>query len=205
MLGLNYSPGVGANSYDFLTAKLDYRKYMKIGRDYNFVYRLSGGLSEGKNPHTFFLGGTSGWLNYKTQGGLRVADINDIYFSSFEVPMRGGYYYERYGDRFFLNNLEFRFPLIRYFLMGWPLPLGFQDIRGSLFTDIGAAWYGNSFRGAKATEGGVPALNDIFFGYGIGARMNLGFFVFRFDIAWSSDLANYTHGPFYYISLGPEF
>ncbi len=205
MIGLNYSPGIGANSYNFLTTKLDYRKYMKIGRDYNLVYRLSGGLSEGKNPHTFFLGGTSGWLNYKTRGGLRVANINDIYFSSFEVPMRGGYYYERFGDRFFLNNLEFRFPLIRYFLMGWPIPLGFQDIRGSLFTDIGAAWYGNNFRGTKGTEGGVPVLNDIFFGYGIGARMNLGFFVFRFDIAWSSDLANYTNGPFYYISLGPEF
>lgn len=205
MLGLNYSPGVGSNSINFLTMKLDYRKYMQIGRDYDFVFRLAGGLSEGKQPHTFFLGGTSGWLNYKTRGGLRVADVSDIYFSSFEVPMRGAFYYERYGDRFFLNNLEFRFPLIRYFIMGWPLPIGFQDIGGTLFTDIGAAWYGNNFRGAKATDGAVPALQDIFFGYGIGARMNLGFFVFRFDIAWSSDLANYTNGPYYYISLGPEF
>ena len=136
---------------------------------------------------------------------MRVRDIDDIYFSSFEVPMRGGYYYERNGDRFVLNNLEFRFPLIRYFLMGWPLPLGFQDIRGALFMDIGAAWDGKQFRGTTAGGGGIPALDDIFFGYGIGARMNLGFFVFRFDVAWSSDLANYTHGPYYYISLGPEF
>ena len=205
ILGLNYSPGIGVNSFNFVTLKLDYRKYMKLGREYNFVFRLAGGFSEGKEPHTFFLGGTSGWLNYKTRNGLRVRNINDIYFSSFEVPLRGGYYYERLGDRFFINNLEFRFPLIRYFLMGWPLPIGFQNIRGSLFTDIGAAWYGNNFRGADATGGGVPALQDIFFGYGIGARMNLGFFVFRFDIAWSSDLANYTRGPYYYISLGPEF
>jgi len=205
MVGLNYSPGVGSNSYNFLTLKLDYRKYLRVGRDYNFVYRLSAGLSEGKNPHTFFLGGTSGWLNYKTRGGLRVANVNDIYFSSFEVPMRGGYYYERYGDRFVLNNLEFRFPLIRYFVMGWPIPLGLQDIRGALFTDVGAAWFGDKFRGAQATDGGFPALKDIFLGYGIGARMNLGFFIFRFDVAWSSDLANYTHGPFYYFSLGSEF
>ena len=204
-LGINYSPGIGTNSLNFVTLKMDYRKYMKIGRDYNFVFRLTGGLSEGKNPHTFFLGGTSGWLNYKTRGGLRVLNVDDIYFSSFEVPMRGGYYYERDGNRFFINNLEFRFPLIRYFLMGWPLPIGFQNIRGALFTDIGAAWVGNDFRGFKTTDGGVPALNDIFFGYGIGARMNLGFFLFRFDVAWSSDLVNYTHGPYYYISLGPEF
>ncbi|MCU0643648.1 MAG: hypothetical protein MUC94_05250 [bacterium] len=204
-VGLTYSPGIGNNGVNFFTAKLDYRKYLKIGRDYNFVYRFSGGLSEGKQSQNFFLGGTTGWLNYKTRNGLRVRNLEDIYFSSFELPMRGAYYYERVGNRFFINNLEFRFPLIRYFLMGWPLPIGFQDIRGALFTDIGSAWYDNEFKGASATGGAVPALKDIFLGYGIGARMNLGFFVFRFDVAWSTDLANYTHGPYYYISLGPEF
>ena len=204
-LGFTYSPGIGSKGINFVTTKLDYRKYIKIGREYNFVYRFSGGFSEGKQSQNFFLGGTSGWLNYKTRDGLRIRNLEDIYFSSFELPMRGGYYYERVGNRFFINNLEFRFPLIRYFLMGWPLSIGFQDIRGALFADIGSAWYDNNFKGAAATDGKLPALKDIFFGYGIGARMNLGFFVFRFDVAWSSDLANYTHGPYYYISLGPEF
>ena len=204
-LGISYSPGIGNNGINFFTMKLDYRKYIKIGREYNLVARVTGGFSEGSQPQKFFLGGTSGWLNYKTNNGLRVLDMDDIYFSSFELPMRGGYYYERVGERFFINNLEFRFPLIRYFVMGWPLPIGFQNIRGSLFTDIGAAWSGNDFKGASSTDGGWLELNDIFFGYGIGARMNLGFFVLRFDVAWSSDLANYTNGPVYYISLGPEF
>jgi outer membrane protein assembly factor BamA len=204
-LGFTYSPGIGNNGVNFLTTKLDYRKYLKIGREYNFVYRFSGGFSEGKQSQNFFLGGTSGWLNYRTRNGLRVRNLEDIYFSSFELPMRGAYYYERVGNRFFINNLEFRFPLIRYFLMGWPLPIGFQDIRGALFTDIGSAWYDSNFKGASSTGGNLPALKDIFLGYGIGARMNLGFFIFRFDVAWSTDLANYTHGPYYYISLGPEF
>ena len=200
-----YSPGLGKNGIDFVTLKMDYRKYFKIGKDYNFVYRLSGGLSQGKQPQQFFLGGTSGWLNYHTQNGLRVANLEDIYFSTFELPMRGAYYYERVGNRFMLNNLEFRFPLIRYFILGWPLPIGFQNIRGVMFSDIGAAWYDNNFRGIDATGKGSPALNDIFLGYGVGARMNLGFLVLRFDVAWTSDIANYTDGPFYYISLGPEF
>ncbi|MFZ5517377.1 MAG: peptidase MA family metallohydrolase [Candidatus Zhuqueibacterota bacterium] len=204
-IGLTYSPDIGANSINFLTMKMDYRKYLKIGRDYNFVFRLTGGLSEGSQAQQFFLGGTSGWLNYKTRNGLRVSDMDDIYFSSFEVPMRGGFYYERTGNRFFINNLEFRFPLIRYFLMGWPLPIGFQNIRGVLFADTGAAWNGSNFKGSSSTDGGWPALHDIFLGYGFGARMNMGFFVFQFDVAWSSDLANYTNGPYYYISLGPEF
>ena len=203
---VRYSPALGNSGIEFLTLKLDYRKYFKIGKDYNFVFRFSGGASGGKQPQQFFLGGTSGWLNYKTSGGLRVRNLEDIYFSTFELPMRGGYYYERVGNRFFLNNIEFRFPLIRYFLMGWPLGIGFQNIRGALFTDIGGAWYDNNFRGADATGNSrIPALKDIFFGYGIGARMNLGMFVLRFDVAWNSDWANYTHGPYYYFSIGPEF
>ena len=204
-VNFRYSPGLGNNGIDFITLKMDYRKYFKIGKDYNFVYRISGGLSQGKQPQQFFLGGTSGWLNYHTQNGLRVANLEDIYFSTFELPMRGAYYYERVGNRFMLNNLEFRFPLIRYFILGWPLPIGFQNIRGVMFSDIGAAWYDNNFRGIDATGKGSPALNDIFLGYGFGARMNLGFLVLRFDIAWTSDIANYTDGPFYYISIGPEF
>jgi len=200
-----YSPGLGNNGIDFTTLKMDYRKYFKIGKDYNFVFRLTGGLSEGKHPQQFFLGGTSGWLNYRTNNGLRVANLEDIYFSTFELPLRGANYYERVGNRFALNNLEFRFPLIKYFILGWPLPIGFQNIRGAMFTDIGAAWYDDKFRGLDATGGGTPALKDLFFGYGFGARMNLGFLLLRFDVAWASDLANYTDGPFYYISLGPEF
>lgn len=204
-VNLRYSPGIGENGIDFVTLKLDYRKYFKIGKEYNFIYRLSGGVSAGKQPQQFFLGGTSGWINYKTRDGLRVRNLEDIYFSTFELPMRGGYYYERAGDRFFLNNLEFRFPLIRYFLMGFPLGIGFQNIRGVMFTDIGSAWYNDKFRAFDATGGGMPALKDIFFGYGFGARMNLGMFVLRFDVGWSSDLVNYTEGPFYYFSIGPEF
>jgi len=204
-IGITYSPQIGNNGVNFLTFKFDYRKYMRIGREYNFVFRLTGGISEGKNPQNFFLGGTYGWLNYKARDGLRVRNLSDLYFSTFELPMRGGYYYERVGDRFFINNLEFRFPLIRYFLMGWPLPIGFQNVRGALFADIGSAWYGDDFQGISGSDGWQPALNDIFLGYGIGARMNLGFLLLQFDIAWSTDIANYTTGPFYYFSLGPEF
>ena len=202
-----YSPGLwlGNNGINFTTLKMDYRKYFQIGKDYNFVVRLAGGLSEGEKPQQFFLGGTSGCLKYRTKNGLRVSNLEDIYFSTFELPMRGAYYYERVGNRFVLNNLEFRFPLIKYFILGWPLPIGFQNIRGAMFTDVGAAWYDDNFRGIDATGRGKPALQDLFLGYGFGARMNLGFLLLRFDVAWSSDLANSTNGPYYYFSLGPEF
>ncbi len=206
LLGVLYSPGYSDYSLDFGTFRGDYRKYTRIGNDYNFVFRLSGGVSVGQQPQKFFLGGTSMWLNYNSRyGNLLVDDIDDIYFSSFEMPMRGGLYYERVGNRFFLTNVEFRFPLIRYFLMGWPLPIGLQNVRGALFVDTGSAWNYSDFKAFDKTDAGWPKLNDIFMGYGVGMRLNMGFFILRFDAAWSTDWVDSSAKPVYYFSIGPEF
>ncbi len=204
--GFTYSPGYSQYSLDFITCKADWRKYVKISNEYNFVFRVAGGFSEGKQPQKFFLGGTPGWLNYSTRyGGIRVNDVDDIYFSSFEMPLRGALYYELMGNRFALTNLEFRFPFIRYFILGWPLPLGLTDIRGALFVDTGSAWDDDRFRPFRTTSGGWPQLDDLFLGYGFGARLNLGFFLLRFDVAWTTDLVKNSPKPVYYFSLGPEF
>ncbi len=205
-ISYTYSPGYSKYSLDFSVLKLDYRRYFRIGKDYNFVFRFAGGLSEGKQPRKFFVGGTTGWLNYSTRyGGLLVDNLEDIYFSSFEMPLRGGSYYELMGNRFLLTNIEFRFPFIRYFIMGWPLPIGLQNIRGALFTDIGTAWNNGDLNLIKTNEYGFTQLDDLFMGYGFGARLNLGFFILRFDMAWKTNLVNNSKDPFYYFSLGPEF
>ena len=205
-LSFTYSPKYSKYSLGFYTLKADWRKYVRFKKDYIFVFRTTAGLSDGLQPRKFFLGGTSGWLNYSTRyGGLRVDNMEDIYFSSFELPLRGASYYELDGNRFSLVNLEFRFPFIRYFIMGFPIPLGLQNIRGAFFTDIGSAWYYHDFKGANSRGSALPQLNDIFMGYGFGARLNLGMFVLRFDAAWSTDLVTTSPKPKYYISLGPEF
>ena len=205
-IGLTYSPGYIKNSLNFLTVKADWRSYFRIGKDYNFVFRIAGGISEGKKPQKFFLGGTNGWLNYRSRTGrLLVDNVDDIYFSTFEMPLRGALYYELIGNRFVLSNLEFRFPLIRYFILGWPLPLGLQNIRGVLFVDTGSAWDNNDLSISVSSRGGWPQLEDVFMGYGVGARLFLGYFVLRFDVAWTTDLVTSSHKPIYYFSLGPEF
>lgn len=208
-VSLSYSPYFTKYSLEFLTLRADWRKYLKIGKEYNFVLRFAGAISKGKNPQRFFLGGVNNWLNRHFQGGVRVNMMDDIYFSSFETPLRGGDYYEKVGTRFVLSNLEFRFPLIRYFLLGWPLPIGFQNIRGAIFTDIGTAWTNDkSFKPTVAANNGGPKLNDLMMGYGLGMRTNLGIFILMIDIAWTTDLtAEYTkqQKARYYFSLGIDF
>jgi outer membrane protein assembly factor BamA len=124
--------------------------------------------------------------------------------------VRGTNYYEQDGNRFALMNLEFRFPMIRYLILGWPLPLGLQNVRGALFTDLGAAWEGKlgkfeNFRAFNSSSGFPPGLHDLLMGYGFGSRANLGFLLLRFDIAWKTDLQNSSSKPRYYFSLGTEF
>jgi Tol biopolymer transport system component len=203
--GLTYSPALTKYSLDFVTLRADWRKYLKIGKEYTLVTRFSGGLSEGKNPQRFFLGGVDNWLNRQFQDSIRVNMMDDIYFSSFETPLRGANYYEQVGTRFALANLEFRFPLIRYFILGWPLPIGFQNIRGAIFTDIGSAWADDSsFR----PFGKGPRLNDAIMGYGLGIRLHLGFMILMTDIAWDTDLtADFSKRarPKYYFSLGVDY
>jgi len=120
------------------------------------------------------------------------------------LPFRGFDYYQKSGTRFAVTNLEFRYPLIRYLLLGFPLPMFFQNIRGAIFTDIGTAWYQDRFRGTVQASDGLYHLNDILMGYGTGVRINLGYFLVQWDVAWSTDLVG-SSKPKYYLSLGPEF
>ena len=149
------------------------------------------------------------WLNYSYADipeGLWDDDL--FYFSTFETPLRGALYYDMIGSKFFLTNIEFRFPMIRYLILGWPLPLGFQNIRGAIFLDMGSAWENNKdFQPFQSNDaaGGFPKLKDIHAGYGVGARMNIGFLVLRYDVAWKTDFASTVPKPVHYVTLGAEF
>ncbi len=203
-----YSPKI-SNEYglDFWTFRGDWRKYFRISRDYTFVIRMAGGMSGGQQPQHFMLGGMAGWINYQfNEISSEYWSSDMFYFSTFETPLRGAVYYELIGTRFFLSNLEFRFPLIRYLILGWPLPIGFQDIRGAIFLDMGSAWDNDRawkpFTGATLS---MPRLNDLVAGYGIGLRMNLGFFLIKYDMAWRTDFASTSNNAVHYLTLGAEF
>ena len=153
------------------------------------------------------------------EGDLRIENIEEIYFASWETPLRGARFYELEGNRFMLTNFEFRFPLIRRLQMGFPLPLALWNVRGAIFTDMGFAWNNDEkFKPfTKSPSGfimtriytdeakGYFDRKQFFMSYGFGARLNMGWFVLQFDLAWPTDLYRTFGGAHVIWSLGAEF
>lgn len=205
-VSLYYSPLVSQKyGLEFWTLRADFRRYFMMRRTYSFAFRIAGGMSGGKHPQRFLLGGMSDWINYKIRDFSHLYFTeNYFYFSTIETPLRGYAYYEMLGTRFALANFEFRFPMIQYLILGVP-PIGFQDIRGALFLDIGSAWTNDrAWKPFASRPYGIPKLDDLKAGFGFGLRMNLGYFILRYDFAKPTDFEN-TGKAVHYFSLGAEF
>jgi outer membrane protein assembly factor BamA len=182
----------------------DYRTYFKFLDDYNFVLRLNGGMSVGKNPQRFYIGGTDNWINYEVENNsLPIEDIQDFAFSTPVLPLRGYNYNIRSGSKFALVNAELRFPLFKYLVFG-PLPLAFQNIQGVAFVDAGSVWSDNKKLQFISSQDGKPITKDLLLGMGLGMRLFLLYFPLKVDVAWSYNLQQWSR-PKYYISLGADF
>ena len=201
--------GVGMK---FATFSLDYRKYTRVLNEYTFALRMSGATSYGPNSTVFFIGGVNNPVN-PTFSTIANVDQSRVFFSSFVWPLRGAELLEMAGDSYVLGNVAFRFPLIRQLAMGWPLPFFFQNVQGELFLDVGGAFDRDDWRdGWEARDGGFE-LNtpqnyarlgfrkpQLAAGYGFGVRVNMGYFLFRYDLAWPTDFAQ-TYHPQQYFSI----
>ena len=165
---------------------VDYRSYINVLQRYAFAFRLFGLASEGRDQELFPFGGP--------------------------YDFRGANYWSVWGSKVAMVNAEFRFPLIDVLAMGWPLPVAFQQIRGSLFIDAGGAWDQNTSAVQANQYAGYPNVGDFVDGrlmranglgpgrmeelsgspiavaYGIGARARLGFLILKFDVARQFDL-----------------
>ncbi|MCZ6631901.1 MAG: hypothetical protein O7G87_00720 [bacterium] len=187
--------GVGMK---FATFQLDYRKYIRMLREYTLSIRLAGGTSYGRNSSVFFIGGVNNPVN-PTFSTIAQVDQSRLFLSNYIWPLRGADLLEMAGNSFVLTNVSFRFPLIRQLAMGWPLPFYFQNVEGELFMDVGSAFERGNFDPWEQRDGGFE-LRDLVAGYGFGVRVNLGYFLFRYDIAWPTDFAESFH-PKQYFSI----
>ncbi|MCF7805077.1 MAG: biopolymer transporter Tol [Candidatus Marinimicrobia bacterium] len=209
-LSYSQSPRYNENSLEYQTVEFDFRKYWMINREYSAAFRLTGGASEGENAQRFFMGGVPNWFNRDFRNDLTtyVQDPENIYFSKFIMPVRGARYYERAGTRYALLNAEFRFPFIQYFMMRFPLPVFFQNIRGNFFWDSGVTWFNDDLSFMKVNDLGQHVFDDLVAGYGYGFRINMGYFLLKIDVAWAIDsfhIFGSASSPKYYFSLGTDF
>ena len=183
---------------EFFTASVDYRKYVRMLDQYTLAIRLSGGTSFGRNRTRFFVGGVNNTVN-PTFSTIARVPTEEVFFSSFIWPLRGVDLFATAGDSYILTNIAFRFPLFHQIAMGWPRPLFFQNVQGELFMDVGGAFNRRDFDPWESRDGGFE-LRDLKGGYGFGTRVNLGLFIFRYDIAWPTDFAQSFH-PLQYFSI----
>jgi len=183
---------------------LDLRRYLRLGRSFTFATRLAGGYSGGSTPKTFYLGGVSNWIGSTLSRPGEIYTIGSLYFSQSSFPLRGYNYYELAGNRYAVMNLELRFPFVDYFAMRFPLGLTLSRVQGALFLDAGMAWYNDSSLTVSRIDPNFR-LEDLKVGYGFGIRANLGFLVFRWDVAWPTDFHAYAWRARHYVSLGADF
>ncbi len=192
-------------SLDFLTSTFDYRDYTRFFKDFVFAWRLTAGVSAGNNRQSFFIGGTEGWIARRfDQTSFPIRTVEDYAFLTPVMPLRGYNYNARDGSQYALANMEFRFPLVRYFILG-ALPVGFQNILGTAFIDVGSAWRTMSSWQAFTTDrSGTRQSKDLLIGTGFGARLFFLGFPLRIDVAWRFNGSGFSE-PTYYFSLGPDF
>lgn len=191
-------PGLLQDRYAYWRADADMRKYFRVFQRYTFAFRVAGGMSEAikgyQNPHRYLLGGDEWTINWNINQDHWRGTQEDVFFSSWETPLRGFRYNDFEGSRMGVGNMEFRFPFIDRLSFGWPIPLNITNVTGVLFTDLGGTW---DNRETLAERG---------WGYGWGWRLNLGIFVLRYTRAWSvHDFSTVQRNDYTYWSLGAEF
>lgn len=163
--------------YQFGRMELDYRYYFHPSREQLYVFRIAGGyvLPYGISSYQvngeqvslppfsrfFFLGGTNdlrAWPAYRAGGGSnRVSTYDEGYSSSFAI-----------GTMKLLTNLEYRFPI-------------YSSLKGAVFLDAGNIWLTGNL-GDEETSFALRDLGrDLYLGSGLGLRLDLDFFVIRFD------------------------
>jgi outer membrane protein assembly factor BamA len=181
-LNLTYSPALGVftDALEYQTATFDGRRYWDLTHGYTFAGRTLVGVSDGRDPQIFSVGG------YSTLRGFRDFDL--------------------LGSRIVLLNTEVRFPFIQQLGLVGPLPIGVFNLRGAVFADGGLVWNrGEALRWEPIKPYlGADHQNGYGVGFGVGVRTFLLFALLKVDTAWATDFHNVSR-PRWHVSLGPEF
>ncbi len=202
-IGFKGTPKLGNENIGFISVDFDYRKYISIGNYFSFALRGAGGGSFGPDPQRYFVGGTDNWINRKfSNARLPFDNPEDFAFSQFVLPVRGWDISQINGNKYFVTNVEFRFPMFQALVAG-PVPILLQGVMGSFFFDMGAAW-NDEFVISKVARNGKRYFENVLMSTGIGIRSYLMGLPIKMDIAWRNEYHTWSK-PLYLFSLGFDF
>jgi len=204
-VGFQGTPRFSDNGIGFMTITGDFRNYIPLFDYMTIATRFAGGASLGPNPQKFYLGGTDNWINRSFSNNSLPFDKPEDFLNEFVMPLRGFDVNTINGDKYFLTNVELRFPLFQALLAG-PIPILFRNIMGAFFFDMGGAWYGDlsSFKSTTTDSQGNPIPNNLLMSAGIGVRTFLLGLPVKFDISWRNEYYSWSQ-PQYWFSLGYDW
>lgn len=154
----------------FVKTDLDFRSYLNISEQHMLAFRqfLGIGLPQGNSSslpfiRQYFSGGAS---------SIRAFRFRSIGPGTFRASQEGAYYYlDQTGDLKLETSLEYRFPIQKM-------------LKGALFADAGNIWLVNDNPDKPGGKFEVwDFIGEIAIGAGAGLRLDLRFFVLRFDAA----------------------
>ncbi len=151
----------------YFRAELDLRYYLHPHKYHSFAFRafLGIGVPYGNSKvmpfeKAFFIGGSNDLRAYlpRTMGPGAYLDTNAKRV-------------DQVGDMKILINAEYRGKIYRF-------------IEGALFADFGNIWLLNPDPDRTGGQISWHFIEEFAFGAGAGLRLNFGFFIFRFDVAF---------------------
>ena len=162
----------------YTTTVFDWRRYSNVSHSFTFAQRLLGGASFGQDPQFFRFGGP--------------------------FTYRGVDYGDLVGTRAVIGTLEFRFPLIESLRTGFPFTLSLGGVNGVVFLDAASAWTADAEPVFLSRVNGLHT-QDLRLAFGFGARINLGYFIARYDYGREHYIEGGLGKPHHFFAFGPEF
>ncbi len=163
----------------FLRTDIDYRIYIPVRKKSRLVYRVAGGIGKPLTnlsvipyEQSFFSGGPN---------SVRAWRARTLGPGGYD-PTNSQTRFDKIGDILLEGNIEYRFHIIK-------------SINGAMFVDAGNIWRLKKDSAKPNAEFLLDKFyKEIAMGAGMGLRMDLGFFVIRFDLATPLRDPKYAEG-----------
>ena len=159
----------GLEYAQFIKNDVDLRYYHKFTKETMFVTRLYGGVgiplgNSVSLPFVkqFFSGGP------RSVRAFRIRSLGPGTFIPEDASTSG--FFDQAGDIRLEGNLELRFPFNKY-------------LKGALFADAGNIWLFNENEALPGGKFSRKWIEELGVGAGLGLRVDISFFVLRFDLA----------------------